>query len=132
MSGHRGLCSQCLSPLTLWVRISTKLRCTTLCDKVCQWLSTVRWFSLGPPVSSTNKTDCYDITEIELKVALSAIKQTKTDSLWFLTKERWNRADGNIGYVIWIKFVTEGSTYGPKILAHLNMDAKVHFYLDMM
>jgi len=30
---------------------------TTWCDKVCQWLSTGRWFSLGTPVSSTNKTD---------------------------------------------------------------------------
>ena len=41
---------------------------TTLCDKVCQW-----WFS---PVSSTNETDCHDITEILLKVALSTINQT--------------------------------------------------------
>ena len=23
-----------------------------------------RWFSLGPPVSSSNKTNCHDITEI--------------------------------------------------------------------
>jgi hypothetical protein len=33
-----------------------------------------QWFSLGPPVSSTNKTDCHDITEILLKVALDIIK----------------------------------------------------------
>ena len=33
-----------------------------------------RWFSLGPPVSSSNKTDCHDITEILLKVALNTIK----------------------------------------------------------
>ena len=38
------------------VRISIRVRCTTVCDKVCQWLATGRWFSLGPPVSSTNKT----------------------------------------------------------------------------
>ena len=31
---------------------------TTLCDKVCQWLVTGQWFSPGPLVSSTNKTDC--------------------------------------------------------------------------
>ena len=43
---------------------------TTLCDKVCQWLATGRWFSPGPPVSSTNKTDRHHITEILLKVAL--------------------------------------------------------------
>ena len=30
-----------------------------------------RWFSLGTLISSTNKTDCHDITEILLKVALS-------------------------------------------------------------
>jgi len=43
---------------------------TTLCDKVCQWLATGRWFSL---VSSTNKTDLHDITEILLKVTLNTI-----------------------------------------------------------
>ena len=32
-----------------------------------------RWFSLGTPVSSTNKTDHHNITEILLKVALSTI-----------------------------------------------------------
>jgi hypothetical protein len=33
------------------------------------------WFSSGTPVSSTNKTDHYDITEILLKVALNTINQ---------------------------------------------------------
>ena len=28
---------------------------TTLCEKVCQWLATGRWFSPGTPVFSTNK-----------------------------------------------------------------------------
>jgi hypothetical protein len=39
---------------------------------------TGQWFSPGPPVSSTNKTDCHDITEILLKnkVVLNTIKQT--------------------------------------------------------
>ena len=44
---------------------------TTLCDKVCQWLKTGRWFSPGTPVSSANKTDHQHITEILLKVALN-------------------------------------------------------------
>jgi hypothetical protein len=38
------------------------------------------WFSLGTPVSSTNKsikTDRHDITEILLKVALNTINQPK-------------------------------------------------------
>ena len=43
-----GFTTCCLSPLMLWVWIS---RCTTLCDKVCQWLETGRWFSLGFLVS---------------------------------------------------------------------------------
>ena len=45
------LCCQFLSPLTPW----------------CQW------FSLGSRVSSTNKTDIHDITEILLKVVLNTI-----------------------------------------------------------
>ena len=32
-----------------------------------------RWFSQGTPVSSTNKTDHQDLTEILLKVALNTI-----------------------------------------------------------
>jgi hypothetical protein len=37
-----------------------------------------RWFSPGTPVSSTNKTDRHDKTEILLKVALSTINQNQT------------------------------------------------------
>jgi hypothetical protein len=37
--------------------------------------STGWWFSSGTPVSSTNKTDRHDITEILLKVALNTINQ---------------------------------------------------------
>jgi hypothetical protein len=40
---------------------------TTLRDEVCQWLAAGRW------LSSTNKTDCHDITEILLKVALNTL-----------------------------------------------------------
>jgi hypothetical protein len=43
---------------------------TTLCDKVCQWLST------GTSVSSIDKADRYEITEILLKVALNTMNQT--------------------------------------------------------
>jgi len=48
---------------------------TTLCDKACQWLAAGQWFSTGTPVSSTNKTDCDDIAEILLKVALNTINR---------------------------------------------------------
>jgi hypothetical protein len=66
------LCNQCLSPLKLWVQTHSwrGVLDTTLSDQVCQWLATGLWFS---PVSSTNKTDWHDITEILLRVALNTI-----------------------------------------------------------
>ena len=68
------LCNRCLSPLMLWVRILLRARCTTLCNKVCQWLAAGRLSSPSTPVSSTNKTNRDDITEILFKVALNTIK----------------------------------------------------------
>ena len=64
------LCNQYISPLTLWVRIPLRrgVLNTTLCDKVSQWLAAGKWFSLGTPISFTNKTDRNDISEILLKV----------------------------------------------------------------
>ena len=49
--------------------------------KNCQWLATGWWFSLGPPVSSTNKTDRHGIIEILLKVALNTIKPNLYNSM---------------------------------------------------
>ena len=59
----------------LWVRIPLR-RCVldTVCDKICQWLAAGWWVS---PVSSTNKTDRHDITELLLKVALNTVKLLK-------------------------------------------------------
>jgi len=57
----------------------TQVRCTgytTLWDKVGQWLAAGRWFSPSTLVSSINKTDKHDITEILLKVALNTITLT--------------------------------------------------------
>jgi hypothetical protein len=45
----------------------------TLCDKVCQWLMTSRWFSPDTLIPFTNTTEHHDITEIWLKVALNTI-----------------------------------------------------------
>jgi hypothetical protein len=53
----------------------------TLCDKVCQWLAAGQRFSPGTPVSSTNKTDRHNITEILMKVALNTINQPNNLSL---------------------------------------------------
>jgi hypothetical protein len=43
-----------------------------------------RWFSPGTPVSSTNKTDCHNITEILLKVALSTTNLINTGTYMYL------------------------------------------------
>ena len=79
--GHRGrdcMCNRCLSPLKLWVQtpLLQGVFDSTLREKVCQWLVTGRWFSQGTSVSSTNKADFHDITEILLNVALNTINQT--------------------------------------------------------
>jgi hypothetical protein len=50
----------------MWEKEQRKLRVT-------YQFATCRWFSPGTPVSSTNKTDRYDITEILLKVALNTL-----------------------------------------------------------
>ena len=78
---NNSLCNQCLSSHILWVRISTRVGCTTWCDKVYQWLATGRWFSAGTLVSSSNKTDRHDIAEILQKVALRAIKKNPSQMI---------------------------------------------------
>jgi hypothetical protein len=40
---------------------------------ICQWIVAGRWLCSGTPVSSINKTDHHDVTEILLKVALNII-----------------------------------------------------------
>jgi hypothetical protein len=65
----------------LWVRIEWwGVLYTQLWDKVFQLLATGWWFSTGAPLSSTNKTDCHDITEILLKVELNTITLNKSCS----------------------------------------------------
>jgi hypothetical protein len=50
----------------LWVQIPLRRGVleTTSCDKDDQWFATGLWFSPGTPVSSINKSDCHDITNI--------------------------------------------------------------------
>ena len=61
------MCYQWLSPLTLWVGILLRQGVLdTLGNKVWEWLATGCLFSPGTPVSSINKTDHHDITEILL------------------------------------------------------------------
>jgi hypothetical protein len=56
---------------------------------VIKLVSDFLWFSPGPLVSSTNKTDRHDITEILLKVALNTIKQTNKQTNKLITRNPW-------------------------------------------
>ena len=60
-----------MQSLWVWIPLRRGILDTTLCDEVCQWLAAGLWFSLGTRISSTNKTDRHDLTEILLKVALN-------------------------------------------------------------
>jgi hypothetical protein len=81
-----------------WCCEFESVRGVQFCDKVCQWLAIGRWFSPGPWVFSTNKTDLHDITEILLKVALNSIKHKQTiyfhirscrsAKIWYLRRDR--------------------------------------------
>jgi hypothetical protein len=71
---YKHLCNQYLSPLKLFKSRSWRgVLDTTLRDKAWRWLAAGRCVSQGPQVSSTNKTDRHDITEISVKVALNTI-----------------------------------------------------------
>ena len=68
----------------------------------CLWLVTGRWFSPGIPVSSINKTDCHDITEILLKVALKQKKnkQRLPDLLGW--KDQTDMANWPVKLLLWV------------------------------
>jgi hypothetical protein len=74
------------------------IRIATLCDKVCQWLVTGRWFSPGIPVSYTNEIDRHDVTKILLKVALNTINQINHHKIGFI-------------HVIFVHFYLKAITY---------------------
>jgi len=102
------LCNQYLSPQRLWVW--TPLRRgvldTTLCDKVCQWLAAGGVFFPGTPVSSTNKIDRHDITEILLKAALNTITiYTTINSVKEIMQELLFVGYYYVFYSLWIWFV---------------------------
>jgi hypothetical protein len=66
--GHDVVCTSLIDGLPLSTRSTS--------NKVYQLLAHGQWFSPDTPVSSTNKTDRHDITQILLKVAINTIKQT--------------------------------------------------------
>jgi hypothetical protein len=86
----------CLTPLStillmLWARIplTRGVIDTALCGKIYQWLAAGRWFSPGTPISSTNKIDLRDITEVLLKVALNTIMTPWTHIMLYRLHLAW-------------------------------------------
>jgi len=76
---------------------------TTVCDKVSQWFVTGQRFSPGTPVSSTNRTDCHDITEILintitliLTITLTRILLSSTMFVLFKSKTTGVTSEGEI------------------------------------
>ena len=61
------------------------------------------WFSSGTPVSSTNKTDCHDITKILLKVALKLHQPKKGVMVFNATFKQY------FSYIVAISFIDKGN-----------------------
>ena len=78
------LSNQCPSPLTFWVWISFWARCTTLCDKVCQWLATGWWFLMvlwfPPPIK---------LTAIIVESGIKHHKNNQPDHRWLYYTCTW-------------------------------------------
>ena len=98
--------------------------CITLRDKVCQWLTTGRWFSTGTPVtvSSTNKADRHYITKILLKVAFNTIKQTNISIffhyfciIFLYYSIKWNKKERYHNIISLFKFHSENHRKGDKV-----------------
>jgi hypothetical protein len=60
-------------------------------SRVCLWLAACRLLSPGTPISSTNKTDCYDITEILFESGIKHHNQTIIWTIFKLLMRRLNK-----------------------------------------
>jgi hypothetical protein len=60
-------------PLQMWLVVIYLTSEVNILMNMCLYKYMCRWFSPGTLVSSTNKTDHHDITDILLKVALNTI-----------------------------------------------------------
>ena len=97
-----------------------------LCDKVCQWLAPGWWFSLGTPVSSTNKTNCHDITEILLNMSLNIINHYDLRQSFVITEKYCN----NHLYICMLIHQTVKLYRKLDVLSELEYTLNFHFNLD--
>ena len=111
--------TQCISPLTLWVRTPLMTRCTRY---------NIMWYNLWVSVVfSINKTDRHDITEMLLKVALNIINQSNQKDLhWIRLKLQGTRVN------VWIYTlfkVTLTYAFTTKETFFLSPSSVFHFWL---
>jgi hypothetical protein len=97
-----------------------------LCDKVCQWLAPGWWFSLGTPVSSTNKTNCHDITEILLNMSLNIINHYDLRQSFVITEKYCNHHL----YICMLIHQTVKLYRKLDVLSELEYTLNFHFNLD--
>jgi hypothetical protein len=84
---------------------------------------TERWFSPGTHVSSTNKTDLHDITEILLKVVLNTISlNLNLYSLTGLSLNKWYQQMG----------LQDNDDLEDWMISHLLNELRVSSYLDIL
>ena len=114
---------------------------TTLCDKVCQWLMTGLLFSPGTPVSSTNKTDRHDITDILLKVALNTIIliriliEEQATSMCFLINSLITVNIGpNLKWLAWCLFILQLRRLQRQVnqLRQVKLIYSIHIFIDFL
>jgi hypothetical protein len=102
------MCNQCPSSLTLWVRKSGHGKVYLIQHYVIKFVSDLLQVCdfLQALVSSTNKTDCHNITGILLKEALSSITLSLTLE-WLKTGliavEVYFNCHLNCGKLIWFR-----------------------------
>ena len=95
---------------------------------VIKFVSDFLWFSPGTPVSSTNKTDHHNITEILLKVALNTINQPTVISEIMLafhnkvmTIEQTVISEITLAFHNKVSKVMTISSHGPLVISHRNL-----------
>ena len=96
------LCNRCLLSLMLWVRLTLRVRCTKLCDKVCQWLAQFGGYLRVlrfPPIKLT-ATICICYLEVNwLILKISACRAR----IWSLVASEYQSK--NCGYRIHVLFM---------------------------
>ena len=91
---------------------------------------TGQWFSPGTPVSSTNKTDCYDSTELLNKPNPHTIVRETTHFIGITDIYKQNNSNSTIGFrnkqMLFLNlFPMKNSQISQKIYMHADLNFKL-------